>query len=99
MAIQKELTGGWQVQPKHSDKNMTTFVNNRLVVIAHRGTDTTGRRTKRDLSSDIALAFGKQATNKEFNSRLFKTIDIVKSYHDGFSIFLTGHSLGGSTVI
>ena len=99
MAIQKELTGGWQVQPKHSDKNMTTFVNNRLVVIAHRGTDTTGRRTKRDLSSDIAPAFGKQATNKEFNSRLFKTIDIVKAYHDGFAIFLTGHSLGGSTVI
>ena len=103
LQIKKELTaltpeiGAWDVVAKHSDKNMTTFTKGRALVIAHRGTDTSGRRTSRDVASDAALAIGQQHRNSEFKKRKERTIEIVTA-HPLKDIYLCGHSLGGTTV-
>ena len=101
--IQKELKelrktiGNWTLEVKYSDKNMITLSQGQLLLIAHRGTDTSGRRTTRDVGSDLALAVGAEGTNKEFQIRLDRTTNIIQA-NPNKTILCTGHSLGGTTI-
>ena len=76
---------------------MITLSQGQLLLIAHRGTDTSGRRTTRDVGSDLALAFGAEGTNKEFQIRLDRTTNIIQA-NPNKTILCTGHSLGGTTI-
>ena len=103
LQIKKELSalapeiGAWNLVAKHSDKNMVAFSKGRSLAIAHRGTDTSGRRTSRDVASDAALAVGQHHRNREFNKRKNRTIEIINAY-PSMEIYLCGHSLGGTTM-
>ena len=59
--LQEEGLGNWSVSPNLSGRDISTFVNEttKEVVIAHRGTDTSGKKTKQDVSSDVLLGLGK----------------------------------------
>jgi len=72
--------------------------NNKKVHIAHRGTDTSGKRTKQDITADIMFGLGLAQHNTHFNKRKTRTQNVVKQYKDGNEISLSGHSYGGGSV-
>ena len=65
-------------------------------VISHRGTDTTGKKTFKEVRGDMALAMGLQNHDPEFKKRTNRTKAIVKNHPDS-SFKLSGHSFGAST--
>ena len=68
------------------------------IIISHRGTDTSGEKTKNDISSDVLLGIGAEKESKAFNKRLNKTNKIIKSVPEDYKIYASGHSLGGATM-
>jgi len=101
--IHKHVTSeapGWIVSDL-SNNNMSVFINNsdKKVVIAHRGTDTSFVATKNDTRADLALLIGVERFDPKFQMRLKITNDIVSEIPTDYGVYLTGHSLGGATVI
>ena len=64
-----------------------------LVVL--KGTSVTN---KKDILSDIRLAFGKSGTDRQFKNRTNKVKEIYKQIGDDTPKHLSGHSLGASTM-
>lgn len=98
--LQDEGMGGWQVSPNFTGKDISTFVNDtkKQVVIAHRGTDTSGMRTKSDVSADVLLGLGRESDSKAFNKRRNKTDKILKQIPTDYKVYGAAHSLGGATL-
>ena len=98
--LQEEGLSNWYISPELSGKDISTFVNEttKQVVIAHRGTDTSGRKTKNDISSDVLLGLGAEENSKAFNKRKNRTEAIIKAIPEDYKIFGSGHSLGGATM-
>jgi hypothetical protein len=86
-----------------SSPEISTYKHNTKshYIISHRGTDLADPKTARkDVRADLNIALGNKEADAMHKRRTKKTEAIVKSIkkkdpeHD---IFLTGHSLGGST--
>jgi dienelactone hydrolase len=96
---------GYEVQPQWTDKNITTYkqkVEPFHHLVVHRGTDLHAdkKTVKADLKSDWNILSGNVATDALHKKRMKRTEAIVQQIRgdgDG-KIFLTGSSLGGSTV-
>ncbi len=98
--LQDEGMGGWEVSPNFTGRDISTFINDtkKQVVIAHRGTDTSGVKTKQDVSSDVLLGLGRESDSKAFNKRRNKTDKILKQIPEDYTVYGAGHSLGGATM-
>lgn len=69
-------------------------------IIAHRGTDIGATKATKQIKADVAILFGNKSHDKLHKERVKETERIVKSLKEAnpdHKIFLTGHSLGGST--
>jgi len=101
--VQKSAPAGYNVVPRHTNKDMSTFQNSTdpsRYIISHRGTDFSGNSTKSDLKSDLSIVLGD--TNDPLNIRRKKrTEKIIRDLRKGSiepKIHLSSHSLGaGST--
>lgn len=98
--LQDEKMEGWYVSPHLSDKNMVTYVNDttREVNISHRGTDVTGRTTKSDIKADVLLGIGAETQSDKFKKRVKRTEHIINAIPEDYTIYGSGHSLGGKTM-
>ena len=92
-------TGFTAIDPL-SNRDIVYFKNDdtKQIIIAHRGTDVSGFKTKPDLGSDFLIALGQEEQGKEFIKRKNRTLNLVKQSPDNYYIYLTGHSYGGSSV-
>ena len=93
------LGHGYRTVRNSSNRDMVTYENiadptNKI--ISHRGTDTTGKKTFKEVKGDMALALGLQKHDPEFKKRTNRTKAIVKN-HPSDSFKLSGHSFGAST--
>lgn len=78
----------------YKQDDISVFERGGTYVIAHRGT-----ATKQDIATDIELARGK--VGKEFGERTNTTkalIEFIREKSPDAKIYMTGHSLGGTTV-
>ena len=93
------LGHGYRSVRNSSNRDMVTYENiadPTKKVISHRGTDTTGKKTFKEVRGDMALAMGLQNHDPEFKKRTNRTKAIVKNHPDS-SFKLSGHSFGAST--
>lgn len=90
---------GYVVDTGNSNRDILVLRDekNSKVHIAHRGTDTSGKRSKQDITADLAFGVGLAQHNEHFNKRKNRTQKIVKQYRDGNEISLSGHSYGGGS--
>jgi hypothetical protein len=91
----------YTLQPQWTDKHMSTYKHNAKdhYIIAHRGTDLHGEDVKKDLTADWALLTNQHTNDKTFVARKNRTEKILKQIPSSESkVYLTGHSLGDSTV-
>ena len=101
----KALGTNYVVNEKHSNADITTYQhkdNPKNIVIAHRGTDVSGRHGTRDIQNDLAFASGVGGHEGRFKRRKNRTETIIKDLHKEHGgideLHLTGHSLGGGTM-
>lgn len=69
-------------------------------IIAHRGTDVGSTKANKQIKADVAILFGNKSHDKLHKERVKQTEKIVKQLKETNpenKIYLTGHSLGGST--
>ena len=85
---------GWKVVPEHSNRHMTTFVNDEEIHIAHKGTNPTNIN---DIKADVAIALGQEKKDSLFSLRKTETENALKAYPDKRAS-ASAHSLGGSTL-
>lgn len=91
---------GFKVVDSLSGRDVLYLANDdtKQVIIAHRGTDITGYKTAPDLKSDFLIAMGMEKQGEEFIKRKNKTKTLIKNIPDDYSVFLSGHSYGGSSI-
>jgi hypothetical protein len=97
---QENAPANYTVMPEYTNLDMTTFKHNddNKFIIAHRGTDIHGTGKKKDLLSDLNIMLGNTENDKLHKKRTKRTEKIVKALKpEGGDIYLTGHSLAGST--
>jgi hypothetical protein len=82
-----------------SNRDIVYFENpeTKQTYIAHRGTDTSGKKTKVDLTGDLAYMFGLEKHSKEFKKRATRTSKLIKTVPDDHKVDLVSHSYGGAT--
>ena len=86
-----------------SSPEISTYKHNKNnhYIISHRGTDLADKNTARkDIRADLNIALGNKEADILHKRRTKKTEEIVKHIKDknpSHDIFLTGHSLAGST--
>ena len=75
---------GFVVDRANSNRDILTLVNKKdlQLHIAHRGTDITGQRTKKDLISDFKIAVGKTKGDKQFKKRTKYTEKALNDHLD-----------------
>jgi hypothetical protein len=65
-------------------------VKKKKIYVAHRGT-----KEKRDLSADVAIAFGAEKYHPRFK-RATKRVKLIQEENPDYELVQTGHSLGGA---
>lgn len=84
---------GFTIHPSSSNKRGVYINDNtKEVVIAHRGTEKT---SKANIISDVAIAFGFQASTERFKRAVRKDAKVKRAFPN-YKITTTGHSLGGT---
>ncbi len=87
------------LNPKYSNSEISVFQhkeNPKNVVISMRGTKIDGRRGKKDIQNDLAIATGRAGHESTFKRRKQKTNKILKEL-DPDALHMTSHSLGSAT--
>ena len=99
-SLQERGLNDWEAKREFSNKDIVTYYNDKdkRVVISHRGTDVTGKKTRSDIGADFLLGLGMEGHSKRFNARKNKTESIVKAMPDDYDLYLSGHSYGGGSV-
>lgn len=93
----------YTILPEYTDRMISTFKHNDFdtYIVSHRGTDFGGSQAKKDLVSDWHIVTGNQASDSVHRRRTKKTERIIKgllnSSSNPIDIYLSSHSLGGST--
>ena len=91
---------GWRSVRNGSNRDITTYEkidDPNVKHITHRGTDTTGKKTWKDVKADVAGIFlGQASKDKEFNKRTNRTKKILNDNPDN-NFSMSGHSMGSST--
>ena len=99
--VEQELQGtGWRMMYNRSNRQLSTLYNEKEdhLHIAHKGTQPNSTMGMMDLASDVKLAFGKESSSYQFNYRKNETERIYNLVKP--KIFtMSGHSLGGATLI
>ena len=99
--VEQELQGsGWVMMYNRSNRQMSTFYNEKQdhLHVAHKGTQPNSVMGAMDIVSDLKLAVGRESESYQFNYRLKETEKVYKLVRP--KIFtMSGHSLGGATVI
>ncbi len=90
---------GFKVSREHSNRDVVTYVNDKTneIHIAHRGTDTSGKRTAQDLHSDFKIAIGQTKKDAHFKQRTKMTNNAIDAFPTA-SVTASGHSLGGKSL-
>jgi hypothetical protein len=98
---ESELEGtGWKILYNFSNRQLTALYNDKKdhLHVAHKGTQPNSTMGMMDLVSDVKLGLGNESKSYQFNYRLGQTEKIYNSVKP--QIFtMSGHSLGGATVI
>lgn len=96
---QERSPDNYTVVPEHTDRQITVLKHNtdNHYIMAHRGTDFHGTQSKKDLEADVHILSGNTENDATHKKRTRKTVAIVKKLKGRGDIYLTGHSLGGST--
>lgn len=99
--VARELEGtGFELQPRFSNRQLSVFyrARDRHLHVAHKGTQPNSMLGTLDLISDMRLAVNLQGMDYQFRYRRGQTERAYKQYEP--KIFtMSGHSLGGATVI
>ena len=85
-----------------SSNDISTFKHNvdKNYIVAHRGTDFNSNTKTKQIKADLGILLGNRDQNKLHKKRTRETEKIarqIKQTDPEHKIFLTGHSLGGST--
>ena len=97
---QSRAPEGYDIIPHLSDRMISTFQNQDDWIIAHRGSDFAGTHGKKDLKSDFNIMIGNEDGDAIHKKRTAKTERIIRDIlrnEPQSNIYLSGHSLGGST--
>ncbi len=99
-SLQEKGMNNWYISPDLSNKNISTFVNDdeKKSIVVHRGTDTSGKKTKSDVGADVLLGLGQEKNSRAFNSRKNRTEAIIKAIPEDYKIYGAGHSYGGASI-
>lgn len=83
----------YSLLPDMSDQQIAVYINedNKSLMVALKGTSTI-----RDVITDLKLATGIALKDDEFYWRASRTIRKLKSKYKGYTIYVSGHSLGGA---
>lgn len=91
---------GYQLPPRHSNNDMSTFINRqeRIIIIAYRGTNISKnfRQTLKDLIADASIFLRLESKNRYFKNAA-NHFEKIRRLFKNFKKILTGHSLGGFT--
>ena len=87
---------GFQVDRKHSDRDVLTLVNPTTdeIVVTHRGTSLS---RPKDIRADWEIMLGKTGDSSKFIKRTNRTRKALAAHPDK-DAYLTGHSLAGRSV-
>lgn len=91
---------GWQMRFDMSNRQLSALYNRKEdhLHVAHKGTQPNSGFGMMDLVSDLKLGMAQESSSYQFNYRLKQTEKIYQSIKP--KIFtMSGHSLGGATVI
>lgn len=85
-----------------SSADISTFKHNldNIYLVAHRGTDLHSNEKTKQIKADLGILVGNRDQNKLHKQRTKETERIIKSIKKmdpEHKVYLTGHSLGGST--
>ena len=62
--------------------------------LAHRGTDTSGKKTGTDVRQDLSFALGQSAHDKNTKKNVNRTKNLIKKSPEEYKISMSSHSLG-----
>jgi len=88
---------GYKVVPKHTNKNITTYMNDKgQVHISHKGTNVKSKGGFKDVASDIGIALGLADYVPHITKRRRQTEKAIKQLDvKPNELSMSGHSLGG----
>lgn len=93
---------GFKLLPRFSGRQLSVFGRTlpgggTHIHIAHKGTQPTSVTGLRDIVSDVRIAMGTAMFDSQFNERLQKSEQVVRTYNPQV-LTMSGHSLGGATM-
>ena len=97
---QNKAPEGYEIIPNLSDRMISTYKSQDDWIIAHRGSDFAGTHGSKDMKADWNIIIGNEDGDQIHKRRTMKTERIIKNIlknETNPDIYLTGHSLGGST--
>ena len=96
---QQKAPEGWILDNELSNRNRAVYFNqdSGMVILAERGTKTSGKSALADLATDAGLAMGVTGAQSRFRNSL-KTAKAIQQKYADYDLVVTGHSLGGSVV-
>lgn len=97
---QAKAPEGYQIHDK-STSNVSLFLNpeNKTAVIAHRGTALGEKSRNTDVASDLLYGMGLQTHSKQLSKRTRESENLLKHVPDDYKLNMTGHSLGGASML
>jgi len=92
---------GYTAIPSKSNRDIVYFQNDadKIIHIAHRGTDLSGKKTAVDVGADLMFALGQEKHNAQFKKRRDTTSKLVKTIPDDYKLNMSGHSYGYGSMV
>jgi hypothetical protein len=92
---------GYIAIPSKSNRDILYLQNDadKIIHVAHRGTDLSGKKTAVDVGADLMFALGQEKHSKAFKKRRDTTSKLVKDIPDDYKLNMSGHSYGHGSMI